>query len=971
MDMVRFSSVGYESLLWNSGQRANPVIELNHGTHEIDELTIEYYEKPVDMASNISVSYIPADRLASIPVATIDNILQGAASGVHVTRNSGMPGASLQVKIRGNHSLINSDPVYYLDGNPIQQTSIHAISPHDIESVEVLKDAASASKFGESAGNGVILLNSRKGSFDKPAFSMKYSFGLQYATDTLDLMNTDEFLEYFDLVKPFDTRYDLLDSLYKTNPMELMFQRATAEDFHLSFSGGHNNSVVYTSAGYFRQSAVIGEMDLKRYSFTINSDHAFGAKLSVGQDLFLSHVGYEGLKEGCFLNDYNNPILSAMCMLPLLPPTDSTPITIAPEIILVNPNDHPELANNSRKNYVVLGNVHTSFIISPRISFKTRLGIELKYQDNISFCKYESVGEVDQDNPYVGSEYTILDLAFNWQSRLEYDVDLPGGHYLKAVAGFEYGQSNNRWNLVDQSFYDKDLNLMTNPSVSIGVPLGIYSPDRDYLRQSFLGAVNYSYRDKYFLEGLLKRDEVGYYNMDKELNKLPGIYPSVNFGWVFTEEDFLMGGSLVHYGKIRYGWGRAGNTPRMDYDFYARMMRDMEFIYAFNSGGKITNSATKRQNNGKFYMETTSAHNVGLDLGLFRNRLFISVDYFNNHLRKGDQPKVDKPPLRLIETLNGENNFGIIELPAAKITNKGLEYNLNYRQTGRRLKWEFNVHFMHLRNKIVAIDKDDIANLNDIYVDPISVNLPGETAGSFYGYKIDRLFTDEDCEGPTSRVTKQPTTMDESGIILYAQPGAQAGDYKFIDLDQNGIIDQNDKTILGNPFPDFTFGLYSHVQFLEFDFSVLLQGTYGNEIFNATNLWLYNPYGLSNWTRDIENSYRYPKYDRYGKLIVMGFTDTDLHRIDYTAANKNLRVSDFYIEDGSYLRVKNIQLGYTLKSEFTRKIHVENIRIFICAQNLWTFTNYSGLDPEVGGWGIDCGIYPQPRTYMAGINIGF
>ena len=251
------------------------------------------------------------------------------------------------------------------------------------------------------------------------------------------------------------------------------------------------------------------------------------------------------------------------------------------------------------------------------------------------------------------------------------------------------------------------------------------------------------------------------------------------------------------------------------------------------------------------------------------------------------------------------------------------------------------------------------------------MNIPGEPAFSFYGYKIERLFRTEDCD-EEGNVINQPFIEDETtGEILYAQPEAKAGDYKFIDLNNDNIIDEKDRTIIGNPLPEFTFGLFYDAQYKKFDFSVLFQGSYGNEIFNATKLWLYNPYALTNWSGDIVNSYEEPEYDDEKNLIDPGNTETSLHRYDWLNENNNLRVSDFYVEDGSYLRLKNIQLGYTFKPDLTRKIHIKKFRIFLCAQNLFTITSYTGMDPEVGGWGIDSGIYPQPRTFMGGVNLEF
>jgi hypothetical protein len=292
---------------------------------------------------------------------------------------------------------------------------------------------------------------------------------------------------------------------------------------------------------------------------------------------------------------------------------------------------------------------------------------------------------------------------------------------------------------------------------------------------------------------------------------------------------------------------------------------------------------------------------------------------------------------------------------------------VSFKNTGRQVRWEISMNLSHQKNRIMEIEDLIISSSTD----PLIVHLMGESAGSFYGYRIERLFCEEDCQAPGGYVTNQSSRVDEKGKTHYAQPRARAGDYMFEDMNGDSIIDWNDRTVLGNPYPDLSFGLYVHASYRQFDFTMFWQGVYGNEIYNATKLWLYNPYGSSNWTPDILNSYRSPTYNESGDMDDPGFTATDLHRFDHRAENKNLRVSDFYIEDGSYLRLKNIQLGYTLNPALTSRIHIRKLRIYIAAQNLFTFTNYSGMDPEVGGWGIDCGIYPQPRTWYAGVSLGF
>jgi hypothetical protein len=528
------------------------------------------------------------------------------------------------------------------------------------------------------------------------------------------------------------------------------------------------------------------------------------------------------------------------------------------------------------------------------------------------------------------------------------------------MVGFEYGQNENEWIPMSQriSNLDNDTNTSVNNSVrelrnSIGT--------RD---RALIGLLSYVYKERYIFQGSLRRDVISF-DADTVKENYTDVYPSISLGWIFLNRNQFSPGFL-RYGKVRYAYGMAGNSPRLDYSFYAHFIRDMAYVYSFNSTGKITNSAAQRQTNENFYWEKMSAHNVGIELGFHQNKLFMSADLFYNNLHHGER-SLYKPPLDYAGQLYLKGLFGIVQLPLADVENYGIESQLNYKNTGRLIRWDISLNITHLKNRINDVENKIFSSATD----PISVNLEGETAGSFYGYKIERLFTEADCPAPGETVTNQPYVTDKNGRRVYAQSYARAGDYKFMDINGDSVIDRHDRTVIGNPSPDLSFGFYINAGYRQFDFTMFWQGTYGNEIYNATRLWLYNPYGSSNWTPDILNSYLSPQYNEAGEMTHPGLTDTDLHRFDYYAENKNLRVSDFYIENGSYLRLKNIQLGYTLKPDLSNRLHISDFRIYIAAQNLLTFTHYSGMDPEVGGWGIDCGIYPQPRVWYAGVNIGF
>ncbi len=974
LDMIRFSCIGYEERELNTAEFVSEDIELSPSTLEIGEARIVDYVLPVDLTSAAAISQLSGGMFEQIPGSSIEQALVGTAPGVYTVRNSGMPGASFQVKIRGTHSLISSDPVYYLNGIPLQSALLNALSPQDIGSVEINKDATSTAIFGARAGNGVVQLHSKKGQNESAHIRFNYYMGVQQAARKLDLMKTEEYLSYFEKVRPDDPRFDTLPDIYKnkTDWMEIVFHPAKTEDYHLSVTGGNDRSGFYMSTGFFNQASIIKELKMNRYTVKFSSNHNILQKWKISQDINLAHIRYEGLKEGCFLNDYNNPLLASMCMLPIAPPSD----TMLDVSILgsgdsgidkkVFSQDIPyldaELTDNVRKNYTVVGNLTSGIALMRNLDLKTSFGYEVFYQNNTSCNRSMPVNVGIAYNLVRESNYRILDLGMYVKNDLHYRNTFADNHEVEALAGFEFGQNESEWTPVNE----KLTNMVQGANST--------SSDNQVLRddhfnagiqnRAFTGSFSYAYHKKVFLNGSLRREAVSL-DTDTAKKVYTDLYPSLSMGWIFLHRKSTTTG-MIRFGKIRYAWGMAGNSPRLDYSYFARFMRDLAYVYSFMSSGAITSSASQRQTNERFYWEKYSAHDLGIDLGFMENRLFVSTDLFYNHLKMGEVSGYNNLPdfFRKLYTLD---QFGIIPLPLSELVNYGIEGLVQFKTTGRRMQWDVSMNLTHLRNRILDVEKQ----LQYSSTNPIPIYRKGEAAGSFYGYKIERLFTEEDCPAPGETVINQPFFLDEDGNKVYAQPDARDGDYKFMDINGDGVIDRNDRTIIGNPFPDLSFGLYANVHFRQFDVYMFWQGTWGNEIFNATKLWLYNPYGTSNWTPDILNSYRSPQYDESGVMTDPGLTDTDLHRFDYYAENKNLRVSDFYIEDGSYLRLKNIQVGYTINPALTGRMHIRTFRIYLAVQNLFTFTNYSGLDPEVGGWGIDCGNYPQPRTFYAGVNLEF
>ena len=857
---------------------------------------------------------------------------------------------------------------------PIQQTSLNAVSPSDIESIEILKDGASLAKYGATAGNGVVLLHTKKGDPGKTRISFNFYAGRQELRKKLDLMNKDEFIDYYHLIRPSVDLTKRLgyDSINSTDWQDVIFHKALTEEYNLSASGGNKRSDFYISSGYYRQEAIIKNLQLDRYSFRINYNRQFKDRIQLGNNFSFSYLHFKGLKEGCYLNDFGNPILDALIMAPYKSKDDSTGTEISSQGVwnartISNPYCHLEIERNRRKNYAFFNSLTADVRIIPNLHYVTWLGVEAYLQDNRSYT-YMIPIVINR----IFSEYTyhISDLSFDWYNSLLYTPSFTGYHKMDIRLDYEQGGNICKWIPLICNSYDENMKYIPDATGSGQRSYEKLHSYTNFNYYAFIASIAYSYRDKLYINALLRRDDTGFYTIQQDFRKCYDYFPSFSLGWVFTRENFSPGNKIFQYGKLRYGWGKAGNSPRINYTFFSRIIKEMDYVFALNSGSYITNSAICRRTNEQFYWESMRSHDLGIDLGFFQNRLFLSADYYHSEINEGKKYGIEKPK-EIIDILNQTYMYGIYPPPLSHMVNKGFDLELSYRHNGHTFKWSINLNFNHFKNTVLDVNESENLVWNTFdEMEPFFANLPGETAGSFYGYKIEGLFRAEDCD-ENGFAINQPYTFNTEGKKIYAQPGARAGDYKFADSNNDSVIDKNDRVILGNPFPDFAFGLSCQMQWKNFDVALVIQGTYGNEIFNATKLYLYNPYGQSNWAKDVTHSYRAPVYDKNDNLVDPGYTDTDLCRMDLNNINRNLRVSDFYIEDGSYVRLKNIQLGYTIPPEITKKIHIQRFRIFISSQNLLTLTRYSGIDPEIGGWGIDIGAYPQPRVYMVGANVEF
>ena len=802
-NMVSLSCIGYAPEVILSEDNKPVTVELHPNQQELKEVEIFYYTKPKSKSQNSSVSKIESVQIEKSLASNIENSLQGNTSGVHVIRNSGMPGASLQVKIRGVNSLINSEPSYYLDGVYIQKASLYSLSTHDIEKIEIIKDASGTAKYGATAGNGVVLLHSKKVNSKTLSAKLNYYHGIQKVSRTPDLMTLKEYEEFFNNNRPGIIKFDTIMDLVGTNWMDVTFHDAKTEDLHFAISGGNDKSVFYFSSGFYNQEAIIKELRLRRYTFSLNSTHNINRRITIGQNFSFSHIEFKGLKEGCFLNDFRNPILGAMIMPPNDTVGDRSSIGTSPGFTISNPYDDLELSNNIRKNYALRGQVNVLISLLDNLSYSTRFGFETYFQDNTSFTKTNSNSN-NMNKNYNGYTYNILDLSYNWRQSINYMVNIKENHSFRLGLDFETGQYKNEWIPVYNKHYVNSLDSTVNATERERYNYSRYRYKSDFSYYAYWASLEYVFKGRYFLNTTVRNEKVSYYDMDLQNKKISDIFPSLSMGWIFTNENFSSL-KILSYGKVRFGWGKTGNSPRINYSFFAKMMRDMEYIYAFQSAREITHSYEKRQTNEKFYWESIMSKNVGIDLGLISNRIFLTIDYFSNYQYISNYYPLNKPSA-LLQIIMDTPGFGIVQLPTARMKNNGVDVELTVKHSTKNSSYNLGLNFSHLKNEIVDVDQAYLSNtIPSDNLDILALNIPGEVAGSFFGYKIERLFTTNDYEPGTKTITNQPYVI-KNGVRKYAQSLAKAGDYKFKDINHDGEINYEDKTIIGNPFPDLHSG---------------------------------------------------------------------------------------------------------------------------------------------------------------------
>jgi TonB-dependent starch-binding outer membrane protein SusC len=955
-----FSFVGYNTtrVAINGQSVVNVVLEEGK---VLDEVVVVGYGTQKKSSLTGAVSSVSQKDLKALPVISLTQAIQGRVPGVSVTNNSS-PGSDPIIRIRGIGSIsLNPNPLFVIDGVPAG--GLNNIDPKDIESLEVLKDASAASIYGSRAANGVVLITTKKGVAGKMKVNLDSYYGVQSAWKTLDLLDRDEYVRYGTALltasnQPVPGRFNnLATPIYdgasttfgqtNTDWQDVMFRSAPIMDHQLSISGGNDVSRVYTSLGYLSQDGIMPVTDYQRQSFRINSDHKVAKWLTLGQTLLVATDKRRLERDG----GGRTQIQNIMRMIPYWPVRDPTKIggfsTTAQGLDATDPENPLRIAEQEQQYQIdngvkLLGTFFTEVKFTNWLKYRFVAGADFANSQFTSFLPIYNDGNRSRVIASL-SENRNNFFSTVFTNQLTFDQSF-GKHNVNIIAVAEKQDAKSEG--ISASGQRPDNNIQVLQGVSN--PNGSSSLAQNSLI-SYVGRLTYDYAGKYLLGASIRRDGSSKFAPGRKW----GIFPSASVGWRISEEPFMKSITAISSLKLRASIGQTGYNAIGDYDWQPLISANST-IYPFGNATTNLGSYFNRLGNTGLSWEETTMSNVGFDLSL--GNFDISAELYK---RKTDGLLLSVP---LPESL------GFSSSPLANVgsmQNTGFELALGYNHRSTDFNWSLTGTFDMIRNKVLSLATPNATinsgNNADFGGFDITRTQAGQPIQSFYGWQVDGIFQS------AAEVAAANALGNDNAP--YQNASTAPGDIRFKDLNADGKIDGTDRTFLGSYLPKFSYGLNWGGTYKNFDFAVYLQGVNGNKIYNGVKVIGQGMLRLFNATTDVLDAWT-PQN-----------TDTDVPRAVSGDPNQNTRTSDRFIEDGSYLRIKNISIGYTFSSESLKQISnnvVSRVRIYVSSQNLLTFTKYTGFDPEVASRGnnllnngIDFGQYPQARTVLFGVNLGF
>lgn len=1001
------SYVGYTAQEIEIGENTNFVVDLKPAVTQLEEAVVIGYGIQKKSLVTAAITKIDSKDITSVPVARLDQAMQGKAAGVYIAQSSGAPGGSMSVKIRGNASDGSNEPIYIVNG--VKVRNIDFLSPGDIESIEVLKDAASAAIYGTEGGNGVVIITTKKAVKGISQINYNYYHGWQSAAHVLKSMSAEQYITYMKeaykneldngVIKQstYDNaiaKYDAMAAAgTATNWLDEIFGTAPMDEHNISFNTGTDKSNYLLSASYLTQDGIVGgdKANFTRYTFTLNNSNQIKEWLNIETNITYSRSKRNNLNEN---SDFGNGIInSALYFDPTIPiyykdenelpvgwrPND--PGTIYPALVktkdgkifhnstetmgdVANPLAIIHMTHNTTRRENLLGNIKTEISLPLKLKFTNLIGLDYGLvNDDVFTPIYYFDATNSQTNDSLASVYSAFTkyYKYNFDNYLTFNFSLFDALNVDGLVGTSYENSSPYYLTATGykfPYGSPDFAYLYNQqSGSTPVISGGYGspghPDSTLLLASYFGRLSANYKEIIMGQFNFRRDGSSLFGPNHKFANFPSFSLGVNF-YKFLQDNM----PFLSNGKLRYSWGKNGNQQNLGMWAYTSTIRQFS-AYTDAAGTSYLGAIPTRPANPDLVWETSVQHDIGLDLGFLSNRITFTVDYFNKTTVDQLNVKAKDPYYHGFQSSPIENN--------GKVLNRGWEFDLTYREAEKEFKYSISANASYLFNEVKEYGSEYKDGYRMNVGDFVTRYQPGYPVWYFIGLKAEGIFQSVDeINSYTGRDSLGNPILDKNGNPVKIQPKAIPGDVKYADLNKNGKIDDGDRTMIGKPLPDWMFGLNLSCNYKWFDLSVFFQGVTGNQIFFSA-IQVSRP------------QYNKPEFYYTERWTGPG-TSNQFPRATYKDNNNNFRASTLNIHDGDYLRLKNITFGISLPESLVKRVGIQKLRFYVTATNLITWTKYKGNDPEVGrlfdtqsnnSYGVDRGLYPQPRLITTGLNLTF
>ncbi|MBC8593520.1 TonB-dependent receptor [Oscillospiraceae bacterium N12] len=969
-----FSYMGYASKEINIGNHKELTVMLEEKSESLDEVVVIGYgvQKKSDITG--AISSVSGKDINNVPVASPLQALQGKAAGVNIVQNTGAPGGNATIKIRGTGTINDADPLYVVDGFIVDE--INHLNPNDIASLEILKDAASSAVYGARAANGVVVITTKSGEKGDTKITFDTFVGVSNPWKKIDVMNIEQFAlmqDYINGLTNYSTegklyysknpdtqelyydqsKFHRIDTIRNNSPenwWDAITQTGFKQQYNLSVSGGSEKNKYMVSASYYDEKGIVKTSGYDRFNVRMNLNSQLVSWLNMNTNITYTNENRNIVPEG-----QNSVLKSALFQSPMVYTYNSKGYYSENHPIAVLNRNH-----NKMKRHRIDLNMNLTAQISKWLVYQFKVSdyiIPETWSDFTEVNKLDEDFQMPNDLTSVYKRQNLTNkweinnlLTFSWNNKI-HDLTVLAGQiaegykfsYQESTRKGTAGNSSDLWYLSSAYTGDKTSGL-----------------DRQWTAVGFIGRVNYNLLDRYLLQANIRVDASSIFAKSERW----GYFPSVSLGWKFSSEPFMQNIEWLSLGKLRIGWGQLGNNRIDEMSRYTLLNTQYNYPYGIGNHILYPGITATTIGNPDIHWEKTETLNLGLDLSFFKNRLNIGFELFN----KLTTDMLLRVPVML--------SAGLDDAPmtnAGSVRNRGLELSVNHKNNIGKFKYEVGFNVSYIKNKVISLGTGN----EPIYgawleessiLDFATKTAVGKPIGSFFGYVTDGIFN-------TYEEVKASAQYDY-GKNDFEQT-TRPGDFRFKDLNGDGRITAEDRTYLGSPLPDFVFGIPLSFSYANFDLNLFFQGQTGNKIFNVMDYYLNNA-AAGNLYADIRTEHWSGQLRADREFFPLN-TNASVPDLDPSDAARNFRASDFFVKDGSYIRLQELRLTYNFDEKIISKLNLSNLSIFLGAYNLFTLTRYNGFDPEVGkvtgtesnnlNMGIDHGNYPQARTFTIGLKL--